>query len=1039
MSLIRLSADNPASLMAAAVLVIVLGIAGIVALPIQMLPTIEYPTINVFTNWRSAAPQEVEANIIKPQEEALRGIPGVVSMSSNVNAGGGRINLTFDVGSDLQQGMIDVLSALNNTQDLPADAGEPQIQVGGFDFPVATLLVHPKVPVPGTDVTQYQRIIENEVEPRLLQIDGVQRVDLASERDEMVLITFDPYRTAAMGVQVTDIANTVNRAVHSTGGLASVGRRQYTVRFLGGFDLDQLGELVVARRGTQAVRLSDVAEVETVLYPRSGFMYRTGYPAYYIRVAGKYGANTVSILDDINRTIEELNAGPLGDEDLQLVLSFDASVHIRRAIALVNGNLMLGIALALGMLWCFLRGWRATLLIALTIPFSLLSAFIALSVLERSLNVVSLAGLAFAVGLVLDAAIIVQENIVRLRQGGMSRDEAIRQGPAQVVGALFASTMTSIAIFLPILFMQGIEGQLFADLALTLSVAVAVSTLAALTILPVASRYVLAADPTPDPLSGLWDRITSRIMGVTGTPRRRAVWIVALLTIPPLLTWALAPKLDFLPKADSDGVQVFFSMPEGIPLSTIERELIAEVIDRLQPHVDGDASPGIRGYNLYSYGSNATGIYIYPSDPREAPALIELLSGDLLSGLAGTEVFVSRASLLNIGISGGRNIDIDIQGPELLPLMNAARLGQEAVNEKLEGWSVRAMPGVSLSKPELQMQPDDLRISQAGLDRSAVADAIRSFTGGLFAGRWFDGNEGYDVIVWGGGWDTPEDLVGLPIATPAAGIQVLGELATPKRTVGPTQLRRVNGQRTITLQALPPDGMTVEEALNLLEQEVGPVIRDALPKDAEIFYRGTADRLAGAVAEMGRNFVLAVLILLLIMAAMFRSVRDSLIVLLVMPLAVVGGVIGLQVLNLFTYQALELLTMIGFIIMLGLVVNNAILLVHQTRAAEREGMSRRDAVTQAIRIRARPIFMSTLTSIFGMLPLMLVPGVGSEIYRGLATVIVGGMSVSAVFTLVLLPSILRIGESQSLDAVAEDHRDTRHETSQSILQTRTLL
>ncbi len=1028
MFLIKLSTKNPASLLAVAVLVLVLGVVAIIALPIQMLPDMEYAEINVNTSWRSAAPQEVEASIVKPQEEALRGIPGMLEMSSSVSAGNGNVHMTFDVGADLQQAMLDVLSALNNTPDLPVDAGEPQIQVGGWESPVATLLVHPRVPVPGTDVTRFQRVIDDEVEPRLLQIDGVQRVNLRSERDKMVLITFDPYRTAALGIQVSDITDTVTRAVNSTGGLASVGRRQYTVRFLGGFDLDQLKELIVARRGNQPVYLHDIAEVETVLYPRNGFMYRTGYPAYYIALQGKYGANTVSILDDVNRVIDELNAGPLAEQDLKMVLSFDASVHIRRAIALVNGNLLLGVALALGMLWFFLRGWKATLLIALTIPFSLFSAFIALNLLGRSLNIVSLAGLAFAVGLVLDAAIIVQENIVRLRQEGLSRKKAVRKGPSQVVGALFASTVTSIAIFLPILFMQGIEGQLFADLALTLAVAVAVSTLAAMTILPVASNYFLKGEPITDPLSRTWDRVTHKVISWTGTPKLRALWIISLLTIPPLLSYVLAPKLDFLPQADSDGVQVFFTMPEGIPLSTIERELMAEVIARLKPHVDGEASPGIHGYNLYSYGSTSSGLYIYPSDPREAPELMRVLREELLVGLAGTEAFVSRASLLNIGISGGRNIDIDIQGPELGPLMAAARLGQEAIQEKLDDWSVRALPGVTLSKPELQLQPDDLRITQAGLDRSLVADAIRSFTGGLYAGRYFDGNEGYDVIVWGGGWETPEDLAALPIATPAANIQVVGELANPSRTVGPARLRRVNGQRTITLQVVPPAEVTMEEALETLRTRIDPVISGVLPAEAGIFYRGTADRLAGAVTEMAQNFVLAVLILLLIMAAMFRSVKDSLLVLLVMPLAVVGGVISLQILNLFTYQALELLTMIGFIIMLGLVVNNAILLVHQTRAAEREGLDRCAAVTQAIRIRTRPIFMSTLTSIFGMLPLMLIPGIGSEIYRGLATVIVGGMSVSAVFTLVLLPSMLRLGEGRTTSRVKQHGINLAHQT-----------
>jgi multidrug efflux pump subunit AcrB len=1011
MSLIRVSADNPAALLAAAVLLFVLGIVGIASLPIQMLPNLEYPEININTSWRNAAPQEVEVNIVEPQESVLRQVPGVVEMSSDVRAGNGNVHLVFDVGTDLQQAMLDVLNALNRVQPAPPDAEEPSIQVGGWDFPVATLLVHPRVATPGTDVAQFQRVIEAEVEPALLAIDGVQRVNLNSQRDSMVLINFDAYRAAALGVQVTDIANMVTRAVNSTGGLASVGRRQYTVRFLGGFDLDELGDLIVARPNNQPIRLREVADITTELYPRGGFMYRTGFPAYYIAVQGKYGANTVSILDEVNRTIDELNAGPLAAEDLQIVLSFDAAVHIRRAIGLVNANLVLGVFLALGVLWWFLRGWRATLMIATTIPFSLLSSLLVLSLLGRSLNVVSLAGLAFAVGLVLDAAIIVQENIVRLRQDGVSADEAARQGPSQVAGALFASTITSIAIFLPILFMKGLEGQLFADLALTLSVAVATSFIAAITVLPVASNYFRSDQLAVDRLSKSWDAITKRIVSLTSTPRQRTQWIVSLLLAPALLTWLLAPKLDFLPQADADGIQVFFSMPEGVPLSTIENELILEVIDRLQPHVDGDVSPGIHGYNLYSWGSASTGIFIYPDDPREAPELMDKLRDEILVGLPGSKPFVSRASLLNIGISGGRNIDIDLQGPELAALMNAAKVGQDAMNERFSDWSVRALPGVSLSKPELQLIPDDLRITQAGLDRGAVADAVRAFTGGLSAGRYFDGNESMDVLIWSGAWNTPEELAGVPIYTPLSGIQVIGELTNIERTVGPTQLRRVNGQRTVTLQVLPPSDMTIEDALNTIRSEIGPVLRDALPDDADIFYRGTADQLSAAVNDMSKNFVFAILILALIMAAMFRSVKDSMIVLLVMPLAVVGGVIGLRILNLFTYQSLELLTMIGFIILLGLVVNNAILLVHQTRAAEREGLDRADAVTQAIRIRARPIFMSTLTSICGMLPLMLVPGAGSEIYRGLATVIVGGMSVSAVFTLLLLPSILRLGES----------------------------
>ncbi|MEM1091453.1 MAG: efflux RND transporter permease subunit [Pseudomonadota bacterium] len=1011
MSLIRWSSANPAALAAAGVLALLFGALAVWSLPIQMLPNLEYPQININTGWRSAAPQEVEASIIQPQETALRNVPGVVAMTSNVRAGSGNIQLQFDLNVDLQQAMVDVLGALNNADTLPIDAQEPSIQVGGWTNPLATLLLHPKDPSPGIDVTRYQDLVDSVVAPALRNIEGIARVDLTSEREPMLLVTFDPYRTASQGLAVGEIADTLSRAVNSTGGLASVGRRQYTVRFLGSFDRDQWGELVVARRGGNPVYLRDIAEVREVLYPRTGFMYRTGYPAYYVRLQGRYGANSVAVLDRINETIDELNAGPLAERDLTLVLSFDASVHIRRALSLVNTNLLLGVLLALGVLWLFLRRFGATALIALTIPFSLAAAFIALKLLGRSINVISLAGLAFAVGLVLDAAIIVQENIVRLRQGGMSLPEASRRGPSQVVGALFTSTVTSVAIFLPIVFMQGIEGQLFTDLAVTLSVAVAASAVAAVTLLPAAGRRLLAEETTEDPMANVWDQISRRVMSMTATPVRRTVWIAALIITPVAGTWLLLPRLDFLPQADSDGVEVSFSMPEGIPLSTIENELVQEVIARLQPHVDGDASPGIRGYNLYSYGTDSTGLYIYPNDPRKAPALIDLLRDEVLTGLPGVKPFVSRASLLNVGVSGGRNINVDLQGPELAPLMAAAGSGLSLIEGTLPGWSVRAMPGVVLSKPELQLSPDDLRISQAGLDRSDVGDTIRAFTGGLYTGRYFDGNQGLDVILWGGGWETPEELAALPMSTPTSGVQVMGELAPLTRRVGPTRLRRVDGQRTVTLQVLPPETMTLEEALSILKRELEPVLRASLPADAELYFRGTADDLSAAVAKMAGNFVVALLILSLIMAAMFRSIRDSLMVLLIMPLAMAGGIAGLRVLNLFTYQALELLTMVGLIIVLGLVVNNAILLVHQTRAGQRGGQPLDEAVAQAVRIRARPIFMSTLTSVFGMLPLMLIPGAGSEIYRGLATVIVGGMSLSSVFTLILLPAILRVGEA----------------------------
>ena len=285
---------------------------------------------------------------------------------------------------------------------------------------------------------------------------------------------------------------------------------------------------------------------------------------------------------------------------------------------------------------------------------------------------------------------------------------------------------------------------------------------------------------------------------------------------------------------------------------------------------------------------------------------------------------------------------------------------------------------------------------------------VRAATSGTFVGEYFDGNDRMDMILRGPTWRSPEELSDIPVATPLAGIQTLGELTSIRRTVGPTQLRRIDGQRTLTLNVRPPDEMTVQEALEILRDVAGPQIRELLPEGVDVQYRGTADRLEAAFSEMGTNLILATTILFFILAAMFRSFRDSIMVLMAMPLAMAGGILALRAMNLFTNQAMDLLTMIGFVILLGLVVNNAILIIMQTRTGQRNGLDQAAAVAEAVRLRARPIYMSTLTSIFGMLPLMLIPGVGSQIYRGLATVIIGGMALSAVFTLLLMPSLLRL-------------------------------
>jgi HAE1 family hydrophobic/amphiphilic exporter-1 len=330
----------------------------------------------------------------------------------------------------------------------------------------------------------------------------------------------------------------------------------------------------------------------------------------------------------------------------------------------------------------------------------------------------------------------------------------------------------------------------------------------------------------------------------------------------------------------------------------------------------------------------------------------------------------------------------------------------------------QAFPGLELNQPELQLVPDEWRIARSGLTRTEVASSVRALTGGLWAGEYFDGDERLDIIVKANEWRSPEELVELPIMTPSAGVQTVGELTSLKQTVGPAQLVRINGRRTVSVTFEPPDDVTLDEAIETLERDVEPTVRAAMAPKVQLAYAGSANDLHQALRSMGQNFLLALVILFALMAALFRSVRDSLLVMVVMPASIAGGILAIRAVGLASFQALDLLTMIGFIILLGLVVNAAILLVDQTRAREAKGVPRRQAVREALETRARPIVLSTMTAVLGMAPLIFLPGLGAEIYRGLAAVVAGGMTVGTALTWMLMPSLLRLGEERAAKARA---------------------
>jgi len=1011
MKLTSSALTSPAAVAVGVSLILLVGLLSLFKLPVQLFPDIERPRIAVQTFWRAASPQEVESELIEPQEQVLRGIPGLTAMNAFANRGSSYINLEFNVGTNMDQTLIEVISRMTRVPSLPNDALPPRIMLGGFEGanPALTFFFLQALPGNTKSIDEYIDFTNDTIRPRIEAVEGVASVQTFTQQNrEELQIRFDPIKAAEYGIQIPQLISLVSATNDVSGGFVDVGRRQYTLRFNGKYKVDELEELILESRNGSNIRLADIAEVKISRPDRQNLAVQNGNPAFSLRIDRANGANVLETLNRVKAEIELLNKEVLAEKQLIMVQSFDASVFIYRAINLVTSNLFAGIILSLSILWFFIRRIRATLIIGTAIPISLLSTFIVLEITGRSLNVISLAGLAFAVGMVLDAAIVVLENILRMRDKGFDNHQSSEHGAKQVWGALLASTATTVAIFLPVFFLKDIEGQLFGDLALTIAIAVSVSLIVAVVLLPVLAKYFLKNHQVADPNQQLWSNVTVFVSKLTNSSKKRVLVATILLTVPVVITYLALPSLDYLPPVKRDAVDGNLQFPPGANVQTIEREVVNPIVERLKPYMNGSKEPALKNYYLFTgpFGGN---IGVRAKDQSKVNELLDVVRNEILVDLPDTQAFAFQGNLFG-GFGGGRQVRMNLQSKDTNALKQAARLGVNWVREAIPDVRVQANPSTEDSEPELRLTPNDRNILEQGWNRRDLGRVVRTMGDGLYVGEYFNGSKRLNMILRSDGWDDPDTLADVPVVTGNGSITQLSELVDITRTVGPSRLTRLDGNRTISLNINPPEGWSLEQTIAVLKEKVEPKLLAELPEDGNIIYGGSADQLEKAITVMGENFAFALVILFLLMAALFKSIKDSLLVIITIPLATVGGVLALQILNLFIFQPLDLLTMIGFVILLGLVVNNAILLVHQTRLGQSSGLSRFAAVEQALSVRLRPIFMSTLTSFFGMLPLLLMPGAGSVIYRGLAAVIVGGLALSTIFTIILLPCLLRLSK-----------------------------
>jgi HAE1 family hydrophobic/amphiphilic exporter-1 len=630
-----------------------------------------------------------------------------------------------------------------------------------------------------------------------------------------------------------------------------------------------------------------------------------------------------------------------------------------------------------------------------------------------------------------DNSIVVLENIYRHQQMGKNKWQAAADGAREVWGAVLASTLTTVAVFFPIIFIQERAAQLFRDIAIATSSAIVVSLIVAITVIPSMSARVLKLSKQHkggdgrDTRLGRFAALISQLVDfINARNARRVAFVLGVVAVTVGLSIALLPPSEYLPNGNQNFVFGFMLPPPGYNIDEMVG-VAKSVEEQFKPmwetpaeQAEGMPGGGIDNFFFVAFPGQAF-MGMRSRDPARASELVPMANGALFT-VPGAIGFANQASLFARGFAGTRSIKIDITGPDLPQILNLATNVFGQVGQVLPGSSSRPIPGLDLGNPEVRIHPDRARAADVGFTASNIGISVNSLVDGMKVGEYFHNGREIDLLVKGGDqWSRhTQDIAQLPLATPSGRVITLGDVTDIRLRQGPVQINHVERQRAVSIETVLPDDIALEDAIRRIEdQVVAPLRAEGMIGGLyDVRMSGAADDLSKLKAALKSNFVLVIVLTYLLLAALFQSFIHPLVILVTVPLATFGGVVGLRMVQLFdTSQQLDILTMLGFVILVGTVINNSILIVYQALLLMRGGMDARSAVKESVRVRVRPIFMSTGTSNLGMLPLVIMPGAGSELYRGLGAVVVGGLAFSTIFTLLVTPLVF----SMAIELVAK--------------------
>lgn len=1007
------------------------GILALFQLPLELQPGGDRPEISISTPYLGASPAEVEDLVTRPIEERLEEVQGIQEITSSSRAGTSSINVQFDWNSDIDRALVDVLNKLQQVEALPTEADESDVEVvSGSSSPMMWVILTPKEGF-STDEDRYRDLVDDVIVPRFRQVQGVGQFLVSGGREREVEVIVDPKALADRNLTIGDVANSLrsnNRDIR--GGPLVLGRREYRVRTVSRInDVKQLENFVLRRDESGTVYLGDVAKARIGRAIQDRALIADNEPTVAVGIVRQVGGNVPEISAGIREALVELETRfDREGEGITFKINYDENDYINDSIAFVESNLFIGAILATLVLILFLGSLRTVAVIAIAIPTTLITVFIVFYLLGRTLNVVSLAGLAFAVGMVVDNAIVVLENVFSHMQQGKTPMKAAIDGTQEVGGAMLASTLTTVAVFAPIVLVRGEAGQLFFDIGIALSASVLFSLFAALTLIPMLAGFFLKRSEAEQMLSGeeyrgsnqiersifkfsaifrfFQDKLEAFLLKTVrwslgrGKLQRR-LFVLALPILLLVASFKLLPPADYLPEGNRNLILWLAepfpgaSIPEGVELSQAPRDFISQ-----QPEIMRTlyiSRPGLRAIAGFVQPELATG--------NNLNALVNRLR-EASANFPGYRFMVPRRA--SIFQDPGKEFEVQIIGENLEELDQIQQQLTQQIRE-LEGiQNVRS--DFVTGAPELQVIPNRVRLAEAGLSESEVGEMVQAALGGLRASEFVDGKRELNVSVelQDTFVRTPEQLRQLAIYNGNGQRLQLADVAEVVETTGADAINHVDLERSITLTASVASDAPLGALVERTEREIFTPLRASLPPGVRVELAGSADVLSETLFQLGSTFVLSLVITYLLLVALYRSFVYPLLIMATVPMGMTGALLCLVIANAIpgVVVSLDMITGLGFVILTGVVVNNAILLVDRALQLQQEGMEYDASLDRAVRDRLRPIFMSAGTSVLGMLPLAILPGKGAELYQGLGIALTGGLALSTFLTPTVIPALM---------------------------------